>query len=273
MRLTPFRRPTFAFACVSIALWLDQKHRPILSGIAIGLLAYKPPLLAILLPMLLLGRRWKMLASCVATIAVGGLLSLWFAGPIACREFIRMIGTYGNAVAANDGFKTWKYVDLSAFLRLLHAPREVSLLVPLAAMAIAGVFLGWIQRPNVDWPARAAIWSLALAATLIFNLYVAIYDTVLIVPALWLAADLCYRRTGELTPGFRRLATIVFIAPWLSPAFAIAIGLQIDTLVIAAAIAWIALTFLPDLLRDHRAHVSLKSTDPESISIAPSPHH
>ncbi|MGA3067054.1 MAG: glycosyltransferase family 87 protein [Tepidisphaeraceae bacterium] len=265
---------TFAFACVCIAIWMDKENRPVLSGIAMGLLAYKPTLLAILLPAMALGRRWKMLGGCIATIGFGALLSLVIAGPVACGEFVRMIGTYGNAVAANDGFRTWKYVDLCAFLRLLHAPREMTVVLPMVGMAGAGIFLGLIQRSGADWDARAAIWAIALPATLIFNLYVAIYDSVLIVPAFWLAADWMHRREGGLTKGYRRLGAAVFLAPWISPGLARLGGFQIDTVVLGASLVYMCVVFQAILQRPARREaLGFKSTDLEATSTAPNLPH
>jgi glycosyl transferase family 87 len=252
---------TVAFACVCLGIMFDKAGRAILSGICVGLLAYKPTLLAILLPAMFVGRRWKMLAGCVGTIAAGGVASLCLAGPIACREFVRMIGTYGNAVAANDGFRTSKYVDLSAFLRMLHASGSVSFVVPIAGMIGMAIFLGGVQKREDSWSNRSMVWAAALVATLVFNLYVAIYDSVLIVPALWLMADKCWGEYGELTPGLKRLIAAVFLGPWVSPLVAMMLGFQIETVVLGGVLAWIVVSMR-----------GIKSTDRELISVAPSPH-
>ncbi len=75
---------------------------------------------------------------------------------------------------------------------------------------------------------------MAVTATLVLNLYVGIYDSVLIVPALWLTAEEVYRRTGELASTFQWLLLVVFISPWISQFLAGSIGLQIDTLALLA---------------------------------------
>ena len=76
---------------------------------------------------------------------------------------------------------------------------------------------------------------MALTATLVLNLYVGIYDSVLIVPALWITAEEVYRRTAALTSAFQWLLVLVFISPWISQFLARSIGLQIDTLALLAA--------------------------------------
>ena len=243
---------TFAFMCVCLAILFDRRGRAVLCGVCLGLLAYKPPLLAILLPTMVLGRRWRRLGGCVGMILVGVIASVVLVGEGALREFFRMAGTYGNAVAGNDGFRTWKYVDLSAFLRMLHLPGDVAFVVPMLGILTAAIFLS-----------RRFDWGTALAATLVLNLYAAVYDSVLIVPAFWLAADALYKREGELTLGYRRLATAVFLAPWVSPAFAVTIGFQLYTVVLGAALVWFAGY---DMRRS-------KSTDLESVSVAASLHH
>ncbi len=122
----------------------------------------------------------------------GSALSLAVAGPVACGQFVRMAGTYGGAVAGNDGFRTWKYVDLSAFLRLLHVPGEVAFVLP-----VLGIVAAWA------WLGRRFDWATAIAATLVLNLYVAVYDSVLIGAAFWAAADSIYARERNCPRGSR----------------------------------------------------------------------
>src|SRR5437763_12599852 len=57
----------FGFFCVALALRLDLAGRPFRSGLVLGLCFYKPTLLVLLLPMLVVGRRFRTLAGMAAT--------------------------------------------------------------------------------------------------------------------------------------------------------------------------------------------------------------
>jgi hypothetical protein len=72
---------------------------------------------------------------------------------------------------------------------------------------------------------------------LVCNLYVGIYDSVLGAAALWVMADASYRREGRLSADVRWLIVAVFVAPWVTQLTARYMGVQIYTLVLAAAAA------------------------------------
>jgi hypothetical protein len=83
-------------------------------------------------------------------------------------------------------------------------------------------------------------WAAVLAGSLVLNLYVGVYDTVLIVPALWLLVE-----SHGLTSRMKCLLTAIFIAPWISQTIAQRWGFQPYTLVLAATaiLAQVAATF------------------------------
>jgi hypothetical protein len=68
-----------AVFAAGLAVSLDRRSRPLSSGLALAILAYKPTLLVIILPMLLLTRRFRTLAGFVAGTAVLLLATTAFA--------------------------------------------------------------------------------------------------------------------------------------------------------------------------------------------------
>jgi hypothetical protein len=224
---------TVAFAATCAAIFCLRRGKLFAAGAAMGLLAYKPTLL-LFLP-LVLGRDRKILAGAGATILAGAGLSLWTAGIQGCTAFFRLMIAYARSTAGNGGFSRWKYVDLSAFSKLLlRQPDAPTWIVPAMGAAAIMVFLWRLSRRSSDRSFDLSIWAMALTATLVLNLYVGIYDSVLIVPALWLAAEEVYRRMGAMTSTFQWLLLAVFISPWISQFLAGSIGLQIDTLALLA---------------------------------------
>lgn len=224
---------TVAFAATCAAIFCLRRGKLFGAGAAMGLLAYKPTLV-LFLP-LMLARDRKILAGAIATMLTGAGLCLWTAGIQGCAAFFRLMSAYVRSAAGNNGFSLRKFVDLSAFSKLLlHRPDAPTWIVPAVGAAVVIVFLWRLSRRKRDKSSDLSIWAMALTATLVLNLYVGIYDTVLIVPALWLAAEEIYRRTAALTSTFQWLLAAVFIAPWISQFLARSIGLQIDTLALLA---------------------------------------
>ncbi len=219
---------TVAFVAVCAAIFCLRRGKHFGAGAAMGLLAYKPTLV-LFLPLMLVRDR-KMLAGAITTIVAGAGLCLWTAGVQGCAAFLRLMIAYARSAGGNTGFSLPKFVDLSAFTKLLlHRPDAPIWILPAAGAAVAMIFL-WKHKRLSD----LSIWAMALTATLVLNLYVGVYDTVLIVPALWLTAEEIYRRTATLPSNFQWLLIAVFVSPWISQYLARSIGLQIDTLALLA---------------------------------------
>jgi hypothetical protein len=242
-----------AFAAVCAAIFLDRRGRTFAAGIALGVLAYKPTLLVLIPLAVLLSRQWKTLLGLATTVAVGALASVWSVGPTACGQFLKMMGTYTRAVGAGDGFPTWKYVDVCSFVRLaLHRPMVSLWMVGL----LVGLMVLLVRRGSavVNRPA----WAWAIGATLVVNLYVGIYDTVLVAAVLWLMADASYRQYGRLSAELAWLMAAVFVTPWITQPLARYGGVQLYTLVLVLVAIW-------------AAYGGVKTIDREAVSVAPNP--
>src|SRR6185503_16412331 len=80
----------------------------------------KPTMLVLLLPLLLVARRWRTLAGVAVAGAVGAGLSLLAVGYPVCRDYLDVIlGFTGSTLGAGMKRKDWKWVDLNFFLQLL----------------------------------------------------------------------------------------------------------------------------------------------------------
>jgi hypothetical protein len=77
-----------------------------------------------------------------------------------------------------------------------------------------------------------------MSGTLVVNIYVGIYDSVLILPSLMLTAGAIGRADGprSRSPAFGWLCGAIYILPWFSQALAQRMGVQPYTVALAAAV-------------------------------------
>ena len=129
-------------------------------------------------------------------------------------------------------FRTWKFIDLNAFLKLLGvSPRLIAMVLFFCVVAVVRWVATRVQSDDAN--TRRLTWAVALSATLVLNIYVGIYDAVLILPSLLLTAGAIGDRLRS--PLFRAICVVIYILPWCSQALASHVGLQPFTLAILAA--------------------------------------
>jgi hypothetical protein len=224
--------------CVAVALRCERRGRPMAGGAALALCLYKPTVLLLALPMLIVRGRLRALAGFAAAglgLAVASLLAI---GTEGCLAYARVLRGYARTTTgAAMVFRDFKYVDIRSFFALLlHGPGPVA-----RAAAVAAALIGVPILIACWWSARrgADRRALALAATLswtaVFNLYTPVYDAALVLPGVIVTADVLARRGGGRLPGrFRALLGLLGLVPWVSQALARAVGFQPLTLVLLA---------------------------------------
>lgn len=229
------------FFALALAVVLERHGQWFWSGAVLALLLYKPTLLVLLGPMVLLTRRWKTLAGMAAGGA--GLLALsvltlsldvtlgWFQTMLGYAQ----LSTSGTSGAAS-GLRIWKYVDVNAFARAFWASNAALrwLTVGIAvAFFLPMLVKAWWPRGERSRENREADWALAVAWTPVLNLYVGVYDvTLIVVSAVLLAA--WQLRQGRLLVQAKVLLLLLYVTPWLAQPVARATGLQLLTVVLAA---------------------------------------
>jgi hypothetical protein len=226
----------FAFG---LAIYQEMHERSFYGGLALALLTYKPTLLLLVLPMLFLTRRLRMLfgfiAGGLALFLVGtayGGLKVWPAYVGLLRLNSRLAGVHGQSA-----LKLEKYLDFSSVSHMIPGGRTTAGLIFLFALAIViGVVLGFIvwksrKKPR---PAQWLAWAAVLTWTLMLNIYVPIYDSVLVVLAVILTlgalCDLRWSRAAEWTTF---LAVLIFAVSWIAEPVAKAHGIQLLTVVLS----------------------------------------
>ena len=231
----------FGFLCVAIAFRLERQGRALASGLALGCCLYKPTLLPLILPMLLLARRWRMLAGFGLTAVVLAGASWVVAGSTGCRDYAHLMLGYAGAVTSSQTvFRLWKFVDLNSCLKLLCLSAAMARGLVLAVVLVFLSFLtsAWWRMPKQTERQRTLVWAGTIAATLVVNVYVGIYDSTLVVLSVLLTLDVLCRPdssiAGVLPRPYRVLLILLYLTPWLSQGLARWAGVQPYTLILAA---------------------------------------
>ena len=232
----------FGFFWLALALRLERRRRLLLSGIALAFCTYKPTLLVLILPMLVVTRRKSMLSGFAIGIMGLAVLSLLAVGWQGCRAYLDTLRLFLNtSTAAASGLRTWKYVDINSFSRLLAG--EVTwvrwgLVLLSAGITLPLIIRVWTKANSERETDRSLVWALTIAWTLVLNVYLGIYDTILIVPSVLIAADVLYRKVADgrdaLSPAYRGLLILLYLIPWFTQPVARLMGVQLYTLVLAA---------------------------------------
>jgi hypothetical protein len=230
----------FGFFSTAAAFFLLQRERPFAAGLALGLCFYKPTLLVLFLPCLLVARQWRLLGGMALTGTLLAVVSLLTVGWDTCVEYINVLLAFRQSTATGSGFeiRTWKYVDLSNNVRLLFGNNSWNLWI-VAGLAVGPVlwllFTWWRwARLTADW--QRLLWAVTLALTPVLNLYVGVYDSILIVAAAIIVAEYVIASSGEgalITSGWAYVFVVLAIVPWFSQSLAQVIRLQLYTWVLA----------------------------------------
>lgn len=154
------------------------KHRPVLAGVCLGLLAFKPQL-ALGVPIALIAcGAWRALAAAAASQAVLGTVSALALGLDSWRAFVMKV-VHPAAIVSRSS-SSWDTVpSLGVLARQLGAPATLANLVQLAGALIAAVMLARFWRRHDDPLALMAVLG---AASLLIAPYLRPYDLILLLP-------------------------------------------------------------------------------------------
>ena len=166
---------------------------------------------------------------------------LLLVGVDGCRSYLRMLLFFAdNSTSAATGLKSWKYIDINSFSRLLF-PELPGLRWGLVAVVLAIMLpllarLWWraASRPE----SQSLVWASAITWTLVLNLYLGIYDATLAALAALLVCDLWRRDAPPFSPPRRLLLLALYLVPWITQPLAKLTGVQTLTLTLALFGAW-----------------------------------
>jgi len=227
------------FILFSLFFFLHSRNLPLLAGAILACALYKPTLLVLFVPMLLIGRQWPSLLGFLLGATIILALSFFALGIHPHVAYFRLMRLYAqvNSSAANAYFRVWKFFDLRAFLRLLPRPLQWPIAIPAFAGAAVVLFillLRWLRLPRLSPDRRRLVFATTLTWLLVLSLYTPMYDAILLVIAVIITADFLLRRAGALSNSFLWLLVLLYTTPFFTQALARAIGFQPFTLVVAA---------------------------------------
>jgi hypothetical protein len=231
------------FFCLALAYYWLETCRPTAAGVALGFCLYKPTLLVLLLPLLVLARHWRVLAGfTLAGVGLAGA-SLAVAGRQGCLDYTRVLLAFTRTTSSTEGavFLAWKYVDLNSFFRLLlggPSPVAWALMLLILPVPLGALVVAWWRVGRSSSAYRRVVWASTLTWTLVANLYVPVYDSVLVVLAVLLTADVLSQPGNGSepirSPTFPVFLLLLYLGPWVSQHVARVTGLQPYSLILLA---------------------------------------
>jgi hypothetical protein len=226
---------------LALAVYLEGRSLPFWSGFALCLLTYKLTLLLLILPMLILTRRFKALGGFV----IGGLslvvMSTVLAGIQVWSAYAHMLITFrglsqGQAPGIHHALKRWQFVDLNSLSYAVMGGRSMPGRVILTCIIIgAATWLAvlWWRSAGRSTPIQQLAWATTLVWTLLLNVYAPIYDstlmTIVVILILGALTDLNWQHATRWTV---ILALIMYAVSWVTASIAQAHGIQLLTLVL-----------------------------------------
>lgn len=228
----------FAFA---VAVVLDASGQPFFGGLTLALCIYKPTLIPVVAPMLLVTGRYRVLAGFLlgaASIAGGSYLAM---GQQVWLEYRRFSAVWFQLATSAEGatmFPIWKFVDFGAFARFLTGSSSgvVVALPVLASLGMGGTLLVLCWRTRgLPQPLSTLHWGAAISTLLVANVYVPIYDcTLVVIPVLLSYTALQGERWVHRRRQLLAMAGLLYLGAWFAEVLAIATRVQPYTLLLAA---------------------------------------
>jgi hypothetical protein len=202
-------------AALFAAAALTLRARPVLAGMAIGCLAFKPQLAALAPFALAAGGRWRAFVAAAATVAVLVAASALAFGVESWAAFVAALPQANDWNAGGrPGFD--RFASVYAAARMLGAPGGVAL----GVQAIAGLgALSLLVALARRRPGGAAEMAALVAMSAFSVPFLGLYELVIfVVPAAWLVAEAA--RAGWL-PYERVLLAVLFASPLAILPFAV----------------------------------------------------
>jgi hypothetical protein len=187
-------------------LLLDR--RPIVAGILIGLLSYKPQF-GLLIPLVLVATaRWRVIAAAAATALAASAATVMLFGAHVWHAFADSL-TFTRVVVLEAGDTGWEKIQsLFSFVRMWGGSVETAYAAQGALVLFIVASLVWLWRGPADDRLKAAALP---CACLLATPYVLDYDLVV------LALPIGFLTSYGLARGFRDYEISILAFAWLAP--------------------------------------------------------
>ena len=225
---------------VGFAIFQERHSNPFCSGLALSILAYKPTLLLLLLPMLFLTRRFKALFGFIFGTVILIVLATAFTGIQIWPAYAHMLSHFGHSTGLRNQsvLQLWKYIDFVSLSFAVPGGRSragVVILICLTSTIALGLAVLLWKSVKGGRSAQYLAWAATLTWTLIVNLYVPIYDSVLVTIAVVLTLGALRDLDWSVAAGWITfLSLLIFAVSWKTEALAQRHGIQLLSIFIAA---------------------------------------
>jgi alpha-1,2-mannosyltransferase len=155
--------------------------RPILAGILLGLLSYKPQF-GVMIPLVLIASaRWRSFTSAAATLVVLAVVTTIAFGPDIWRAFLDSMPFTREVVLEQGGTGWYKLQTVFSWVRMWGGSVELAYAIHGAVtLALAGA-LAWLWRSDAAYPLKAAA---LIIGSILATPYSLDYDFVALAPAI-----------------------------------------------------------------------------------------
>ncbi|MGH8282157.1 MAG: glycosyltransferase family 87 protein, partial [Gammaproteobacteria bacterium] len=201
----------FLTAALIAGALIALDRRPWLSGILIGLLAYKPQF-GLLIPLVLaVSGRWRVFAAAAATVAVLALAVTLAFGTEVWTAFAAF-SHYTRTVVLEQGGTGWyKIQSVFSWVRMWGGGIALAYAAQIAVTLAIAAALVWLWRSNAAYPLKAAA---LLIGSLLATPYSLDYDLMVLAPAIALFA------AAGMARGFGAYEKSILAALWIVPLIA-----------------------------------------------------
>jgi alpha-1,2-mannosyltransferase len=183
-------------------------RRPLLAGLLLGLIAYKPQF-GILIPLVLAATaRWRAFAAAAATVAALALITTLAFGIPVWDAFLTSTH-FTRIIVLEAGETGWhKIQSVFSLVRMWGGPVALAYAAQSAVTVALAAALVWLWRAQVDFALKAAA---LIIASILATPYSLDYDMTVLAPAIaFLAVD-------GLRRGFAPYEKSALAALWIAP--------------------------------------------------------
>lgn len=185
-----------------------RRQRMFEAGVALGALAYKPPLAVVAAVVFVYRREWRVVAGAGVAVGVQFLLAALYWGPGVFIEYVRAIGRLPQYLGVME-----PHPELAQTIRATFTAAGLAGAVAVAAtLTVSAAIIGlavWAWRNDT----REAGFIAMGCATLLVDPHFYAYDLIVLTPVLLLALERALSG-GERYVGWAALA--VYVAPIVS---------------------------------------------------------
>ena len=227
-------------ALLGAGLWLLDR-RSWVAGLLLGALVIKPQIAPAVPILLIAGGHGRALLAALASAAALCLAAVLCFGTQVWTAFLEA-APLGRAILDEGLVEPEKMVSLFAALRVLHASPIVAYAAQAAMVAIAAPAIACLARTRgVPAGGQAA---LAVSATLLMSPFLLDYDlTAAAIPLAWLFSEGLRR---GFRPWEKSALALAYLLPLIARPIALATGIPIAPLILAALALAVARAAFPD---------------------------